>query len=110
MASRREEKERLRQIRVEAEERERQAQRRRLYIGYALGGLIGAAVLAGIVVLIVSSGGGAQGNAHIVNCAGGACTTEGLQPDERVGTKTKPGRLATAARLPQAAKAAGCVL
>jgi hypothetical protein len=112
VANRREEKERLRQIREEAEKREAAEQRRKLLIGYAVAGVLAAAVVVGIVVVVMSSGGGgASGNAHIVNTGlGSFTTTENLKPDDREGTKTKPGPLATAAKLPQAAKAAGCVL
>jgi hypothetical protein len=112
VANRREEKERLRQIREEAEKRGAAEQRRKLLIGYAVAGVLAAAVVVGIVVVVMSSGGGgASGNAHIVNTGlGSFTTTENLKPDDREGTKTKPGPLATAAKLPQAAKAAGCVL
>jgi hypothetical protein len=112
VASRREEKERLRQIREEAEKREAAEQRRKLLLGYAVAGLLGAAVLGGIAAVILSSGGGgASGNSHIVNTGLGTfVTTQDLEPDDREGTETDPGPLATAARLPQAAKAAGCVL
>ena len=112
MADRREEKERLRQIRKEAEQREAAEQRRKLLIGYGVAGVLAAAVVLGIVIVVLgSSGGGASGNAHIVGSGVGfSTTTSDLKPDERVGIKTKPGPPATAAKLPQAAKAAGCVL
>lgn len=109
---RRDEKERLRQIREEAEQREAAEQRRKLLTGYGVAGLLAGAVVLGIVLLVIgSSGGGASGNAHIVSAGVGlSTTTQDLKPDEREGTKTKPGQLATAAKLPQAAKAAKCVL
>lgn len=111
MASRREEKERLRQIREEAEKREAAEQRRKLIAGYFVAALLGAAVIAGIAVVILSSGGGAKGNSHIVSPpVPGITTTQDLTPDDREGTRSKPGPLATAAKLPQAAKAARCVL
>jgi hypothetical protein len=112
MPSRREEKERLRQIREEAERRESAEQRRKLFIGYGVAGVLTAAVVLGIVVVVIgSSGGGASGNAHIVSAGvGSITTTQELEPDEREGIRSKPGPLATAAKLPQAAKAAGCVL
>jgi hypothetical protein len=109
MADRREEKERLREIREQAEKREASEQRRKLLIGYGVAGVLAAAVVAGILVLVLAGGSGASGNAHIVQ-VDLATTTEGMQPDEREGTKTKAGPLATAAKLPQAAKAAKCVL
>jgi hypothetical protein len=111
VANRREEKERLRQIREEAEKREAGEQRRKLLIGYGVAGVLTAAVVVGIVIVVLGSGGGASGNAHIVGSGVGfSTTTSDLKPDDRMGTKTKPGPLATAAKLPQAAKAAKCVL
>jgi len=103
MASRKEEKERLRQIRVEAEQREKAGQRRRLFIGYALGGLIGLVVIAGIVALILNSS-GSGGNAHLNPSSG---SSNGVKPDERSGTA--PPKLKDVA-LKTAAKKAGCVL
>jgi hypothetical protein len=110
--SRREEKERLRQLRQEAEKREAAEQRRKLFAGYGVAGVLAGAVVVGIVLVVLgSTGGGASGNAHIVNAGLGSFTTTGdLEPDEREGRRTKPGPMATAAQLPQAAKAADCVL
>lgn len=112
MASRRDEKERLRQIREEAEKREAAEQRRKLFLGYAVAGVLAGAVVLGIVLVVIgSSGGGASGNAHIVGTGVGlSTTTQDLEPDEREGTKTKPGQLAAAGDLPRSAKAAKCVL
>lgn len=112
MASRREEKERLRQIREEAEKREASEQRRKLVIGYAVAGVLAAAVIIGIVLVVIgSSGGGASGNAHIVGTGIGlSTTTQDLDPDEREGKRTKAGALASADDLTRAAKAAKCVL
>jgi hypothetical protein len=111
--TRREEKERLRQIREEAEKREAAEQRRKLLVGYGVAGVLTAAVVAGIIAVVLASGGGgsASGNSHIVsNGLNSFTTTQDLEPDDRVGTKTKPGPLASADKLPQAAKAAKCVL
>jgi len=106
MANRREEKERLRQIRLEAEQRERSEQRRKLLLGYAVAGVLGAAVIVGIVVVILSSGGGdgASGGAHINAITG---DTHGLAPDERDGPEPPP--LAETS-LSEAAATAGCDL
>ena len=106
MATRREEKERLRQIRLEAEQREAGEQRRKLLVGYAIAGVLGAAVIAGIVVVLLSSGGGggASGTAHINAVTG---DTHGLTPDTRDGPEPPPLQEAD---LKTAAKAAGCVL
>ena len=111
MPTRREERERLREIRKEAEQREAAEQRRKLILGYGVAGVLAAAVVIGILVVVLAGGGGAKGNAHIVSLGvGSVTTTQDLKPDERVGIRSRPGPLATAAKLPQAAKAAGCVL
>ena len=57
MASRKEEKERLRKERLEAEKQASDSQRQRLLIGYVVAGILGLLVLAGIVVLIAGSSG-----------------------------------------------------
>ena len=111
MANRREEKERLRELREQAEKREASEQRRKLLVGYGVAGVLAAAVVAGIVVLLLAGGGSkAEGNAHIVSDSLGSTTTQDMKPDEREGTRTKAGPLATADKLPLAAKAAKCVL
>jgi hypothetical protein len=111
MASRKEEKERLREIREQAEKREASEQRRKLILGYAVAGVLAAAVVVGIVLVVIgSSESGASGNAHIVAGPPGSTTTMNLDPDEREGTKTKAGPMAEADKLTQAARAAKCVL
>jgi Protein of unknown function (DUF3105) len=107
LASRREEKERLRKIREEAERREASEQRRKLMLGYAVAGVLCAAVVAGIVVVVVGSGGsaGASGAAHIN--APGSGSTNGVPPDDRTGPKPPPVKVAN---LKAAARKAGCVL
>lgn len=112
MASRREEKERLRQLREEAEKREASEQRRKLLLGYGVAGLLAAAVIAGIVLVVIGSGGGgASGNSHLVSTGVGlGTTTQDLELDEREGTRTKAGPMAEADKLTQAARAAKCVL
>jgi hypothetical protein len=111
LASRREERERRRQARLEAERREAATARRRQLVGYAVAGLLGAAVLAGLVVVIASGGGGgtdpaieAAPNAHINTDFGVA---QGIEPDNREGTP--PPALAQG-DLEVAAQAAGCEL
>jgi Protein of unknown function (DUF3105) len=110
MASRKEEKERLRAERLAAEASQTSSERRRLMIGYVVAGVLAAAVLAGLVVVIASSGGGgaegvdACGEAHVQAASG---TTHGLDFDCRSGTEPaaiKTGDLAAAAKL------AGCEL
>jgi hypothetical protein len=108
VATRKDEKERRRAERLEAEKREADAARKRLMLGYVVAGVLVAAVLAGIVVVIASSGGGSSaatsGAAHIVPLSG---SDNGVAPDQRTGTPPPPVRTVD---LPTAAKAAGCVL
>jgi Protein of unknown function (DUF3105) len=110
MASRKEEKERLRQARIEAEKREASEAQRRLMLGYLVAGLLAVAVLAGLVLVIAGSGGGGGGDAgpeeaHIVPETG--TPPEGAEPDDREGT-TPPA--IQQADLAAAAKAADCEL
>ncbi|MBS1895417.1 MAG: DUF3105 domain-containing protein [Actinobacteria bacterium] len=104
MADRREEREQLRQRRLDAEERERREERRRLRIACGIGGLIAAPVIAGIVILVLSAGGGSSSAAHIDPATG---ETNGTAADERVGT---PPPAARETSLKQAAARAGCRL
>jgi Protein of unknown function (DUF3105) len=109
MASRKEEKERLRQQRLAAERREASSGRQRLLIGYAVAGLLAAAVVVGIVIVIASGGddggGGSDApeNAAIDPSSGVAAG----EPDGRQGTEPPA---VEQARLEQAAKAADCDL
>jgi hypothetical protein len=87
MATRKEEKARLRAERLEAERREAAGARKRLILGYAVAGVLTAAVLAGIVV-VIASGGGSSGPkepaaAHIDTATG---SVNGVAPDARNGT------------------------
>jgi hypothetical protein len=103
--NRREEKERLRQIRLEAEQREASEQRRKLLLGYGVAGLLGAAVVVGIAIVVLSGGGdGASGGAHISAITG---DTHGLQPDERDGPEPP---ILQNSDLDEAAATAGCDL
>ena len=87
MATRKEEKERLRAARLEAERREALAARKRLILGYGAAGILTLAVLVGIVVAISSGGGGSDGDtpaaAHIDTATG---SLNGAPPDSREGT------------------------
>jgi Protein of unknown function (DUF3105) len=88
MASRKEEKERLRAQRLAAERAASSTGQRRLIAGYVMAGLLALAVVAGLVVVITSGSGGAAeastcDNAHIKNSGG---TFRGLDPDCREGT------------------------
>jgi hypothetical protein len=111
MASRKDEKERRRAERLEAERREAAAARKRELIGYGAAGVLAAAVLAGIVVVVLSGGGGSSSDgdfpdeAHIVSVAGSK--TNGAEPDGREGAAPPAIQQAD---LQKAARAAGCTL
>ncbi len=107
MANRREEeRERLRQVREQRQSTRAQQAQRRLVLAYVGAGVIGLAVLAGIVIVIAGSGGGGDGSgtSHIEQASG---DTNGLAPDERTGTPPPPAKVTN---LKQAAKQAGCDL
>jgi hypothetical protein len=106
MANRREEeRERLRQARQEREKHQTGSERRRLMIGYGVAGVVGLAVLIGIASLIISaSNKNDSGDAHINQSSG---STNGVQPDERSGTKPPAQKVAD---LKKAAKEANCDL
>jgi hypothetical protein len=108
MASRKEEKERLRQQRLAAERAAASKGRGRLIAGYVAAGALALAVVAGLVVVIASGGssGGvdACANAHIKNSAG---STKGLEADCREGT---PPPAIKVADLKISAEQAGCEL
>jgi hypothetical protein len=74
-------------------------------IGYGAAGLIGLAVLAGIVAIIVSAASkNDSGEAHIVQATG---STNAIQPDVRSGTTPATAKVTN---LQEAAKKAGCDL
>ena len=56
----REERERRRAARLEAEQREASTARRRLIAGYAVAGVLTVAVVVGLVIVVASSGGGSD--------------------------------------------------
>jgi len=97
MASRKEEKERLRQERMGREEAQASAEARRRRMGYAVAGVLVAAVAVALVVILAGGGddGGGGGN-------GGS--SPGKWPDGPAPPARKETDLAAAA------KAAGCVL
>ena len=104
MASRKEERERLRQIRREAEAQEAREQRRKLLLGYAVAGVLAAAVIVGILAVVLSGGGGASGEGHINPTSG---STNGVPTDDRHGPLPPPVKVAD---LKVAARKAGCDL
>jgi hypothetical protein len=110
MATRKQEKERLRQQRLEAERRQAAEERRRLLLGYLVAGLLGAAVLGGLVIVIASGGGGGSADsgpeaANIVPETG--TVPPNVEPDGREGTTPPPIEHAD---LEEAAQVAGCEL
>jgi hypothetical protein len=86
MASRKEEKERLRSARLEKERTATHDTRRRLWLGYLVAGVITAAVISGIVIAVIGTSGGdsAGGGASIDPTTG--VVFEDLEPDDRTGT------------------------
>jgi hypothetical protein len=106
MANRREEeRERLRQARQERERKDAGSERRRLMIGYGAAGLVGLAVLIGVVAAIISAASENEGGkAHIVVGTG---STNGVQPEERSGTEAPRQKVSN---LEQAARKADCDL
>jgi len=100
---REEERERLRQAREERESSQSKSERRRLFVAYAVAGVIGLAVVAGIVVA-ASGGGGGGGEAHLNPGSG---SVNGFEPDERDGADI-PAPVET--NLDKAADKAGCVV
>lgn len=110
MASRKEEKERLRQAREEAEAQDRRGDRKRLILGYAVAGLITAAVVVGIVVAIAGggddTGGGGGGDSDRINQDFGI-VPENVSVDDR--ESTEPPTEGTTS-LQEAADAANCEL
>ncbi|HEX7060223.1 MAG TPA: DUF3105 domain-containing protein [Solirubrobacterales bacterium] len=104
MASRKEERERLRQARLEREQQQSKEQRRKLMVGYIAAGVVGLAVVVGIVVVIAGSGGGSSASAHVNQASG---STNGVPVDDREGTAPAAVKVTN---LKAAAKQAGCVL
>lgn len=106
MANRREEeRERLREAREAREKQQASSQRRRLIAGYSVAGVIGLAVIVGIVIAVASSvGKNDGGKAHIDQASG---STNGIQPDLREGPTPAP---VTVSNTKEAARKAGCVI
>lgn len=91
MASRKQEKERLRQERLEAQKRASSEARKRLVLGYIVAAVLGVAVIGGVIFAISSGGGGGAGGGQDdgsdnVNADYGFLP-EDLPIDEREGTE-----------------------
>ena len=93
MASRKEQKEKLRQERIAREQAEAAAAARRKRMGYALAGLLVAAVVIAVVVIVAAGGGGGGGGT-----ASASSWPSGSVPKQKISD------------LNAAAKAAGCTL
>lgn len=116
IASRKEEKERLRRERLEAERQAESSGRRRLMVGYVVAGAIALVVVVGLVIALAGgsddegAGGGstvASGDCSEVNTSFGGEIPEGVECDDREGTPPPEIQLGD---LTAAAKAAGCDL
>ena len=106
MATRKEEREALRQRRLEKEAKDSSSDRKRLTIAYAVGAVVVLAVAAVVIVLASGGGGNGGGEAHInLNLSYGS--TNGVEPDGREGIPPPPVKVSN---LQTAAKQAGCRL
>jgi hypothetical protein len=86
MASRQQEKERLRQQRLAAEAAERARQKRRLLIGYASAGILVALIVVGIVIAVTKGGGGSSSS----DIAKQAVNPGSVPAAAEQGTRTSP--------------------
>ncbi len=111
MASRKEEKERLRKEREEAERQAQSSGRRRLIVGYVVAGVLGLLIVVGLVIALTgggdSGGGSTQASGDNVSTDFGGKVPEGIRVDDRTGTAPPAVENAD---LTAAAKAAGCKL
>lgn len=111
MATKKEERERRRQERLEAEQRELAEARRRLIFGYVIGGVLALAVVVGLVIVITSGGGSAEvGGKNLPDAAHvqiNTGSTNDIPFDGRTGTPPPPLKQGD---LQQAADEAGCDL
>ncbi len=100
MASRKDEKERLRQERMKAEQEASASARRRLMLGYVVAGVLALAIAVGVVVAVAggggdsdepgtSTGGGSNSGGENVNTTFGVLDDD-VQVDDREGTEPPP--------------------
>lgn len=101
MASRKEEKARLRQEREERERTAAAGARRKRLIGYGVAGALGLAVLIAIVAVSIGGGGGGDGG-------GGGGSGDGPVEPDPAGFPTSPVPAQRTNEISQAARAAGC--
>jgi uncharacterized protein DUF3105 len=111
MASRKEEKERLRQERLESERQASASARKRLMLGYVVAGLLAAAIAVGVIVAIVSGGSGSSNSGGNDDSANVNTTYGVLDPDMKVDDRegTTPPPVANG-DLVGASREAGCDL
>jgi hypothetical protein len=107
MATRKEEREALRQRRLEKEEKDSSSDRKRLTIAYAVGAVVVLAVVAVVIVLAGGGGGGNSGGEAHINLNLSYGSTNGITPDEREGIVPAAAKVTN---LQAAAKQAGCKL
>ena len=111
VASRKEEKERLRQERLDAERQAQSAGRKRIMIGYAVAGVLALLIVVGLVIALTggsdSGSDSAEASGDNVNTEFGGKVPAGIRVDDRVGT---PPPDVQTGDLTAAAKAAGCDL
>jgi hypothetical protein len=96
MSSRKDQKEKLRQERLEREAAEAQSAARRRRMGLIVAGLLSAAVVVALVVVVAAGGGDDEGGGSKASAS--ADWPEGTIPDRKI------------TDLDEAVKAAGCVL
>jgi Protein of unknown function (DUF3105) len=113
MTTRREERERMRQERLAAQQAAVSSEKRRLYLGYAVAGVIVVAIVAGIVVAITGGGSESDGAsssdfpelAYVQPNIG--AVPDYMEPDGREGIEPPPLQIGD---LEEAAAAANCDL
>lgn len=113
MASRKEEKERLRKERLEAEKQQAGADRKRLVLGYLVAGILGVAVIGGVIFAVAGGGGddgtggdgGGDGGSNVNTTFG--IVPNGVEVDNREGA---PPPEVVNGELSVAAEEAGCDL
>lgn len=100
------ERDQLRQERLEAEAADQSSGRNRLIVGYAVASTAILAI-AVVIFLIASGGSDAEGGDAHINLNTSIGSTNGVQPDDRLGTVPAAAQTTD---LQAAAKAAGCKL
>jgi hypothetical protein len=109
MADQGDDREQLRQERIEGEREAEGSRSNRLILGYAIASTV--VLAAAVLIFVLASGGGdgdevAEGDAHI-NLNAEIGSTNGVEPDNRAGTPPSPVQTA---QLAVAARKAGCEL